>query len=59
MPDLQPESDPSPIKSPICPQCKKAMRFQSALADLRYRNLNHMVFKCDCGWKTDQVIAKE
>jgi hypothetical protein len=35
------------------------MQLQSAEPDARYKNLQHVMFKCDCGWESDQLVADE
>lgn len=45
------------MKPPICPACSKAMQLDSAMPDIRYSNLRHVIFKCDCGWTSDQLVA--
>jgi hypothetical protein len=47
------------IRPPTCPDCGTPMRLQSASPDLRYINLQHMIFMCDCGRASDQLVASE
>jgi hypothetical protein len=35
------------------------MLLQHAAPDTRYKNLRHMMFKCGCGWESDQLVADE
>ena len=44
-------------RPPSCPTCHKPMRFESAKADKQYRKLRHVIFVCDCGRKSDQLVA--
>ena len=53
----RPADPPSAFKPPICPACSKAMQLDSAMPDIRYSNLRHVIFKCDCGWTSDQLVA--
>ena len=59
MPSVRSHGPPPrpPIKLPICPDCEVRMRLESGLPDAHYTNLWHMIFICDCGRKTDQLIA--
>ena len=34
------------------------MRFQCDLPDKEYDNLHHMLFVCDCGRKSDQMVVE-
>jgi hypothetical protein len=34
------------------------MRLESVSPDTRFFNLSHFVFKCDCGWDSDQLVAE-
>ena len=52
------EKPASPIKHPICPQCRVPMRLESGVPDARYSNLRHWMFRCDaCNITTDQLLA--
>jgi hypothetical protein len=33
------------------------MRFESAQVDKQYPKLRHVMFVCDCGRKSDQLVA--
>jgi hypothetical protein len=57
MPDTTPVDPTTPIKLPVCPDCRTCMRLDRASPDNRYRNLHHMIFICECGRTTDQLIA--
>ena len=57
MHDLSSTDSPPPVKPPLCPACQKAMQLQRAVPDANYKNLHHMMFKCDCGWESDQLLA--
>src|SRR5258706_12588926 len=48
-----------PVRSPVCPDCRKPMRFTSAKPDRTLLNLRHALFMCDCGRVSDQVIMDE
>jgi hypothetical protein len=45
------------MKFPACPDCGTCMRLESVSPDLRYRNLQHIIFTCGCGRTTDQLVA--
>jgi len=45
------------IKAPRCPTCRKTMRLESATPDKKYRNLQHVIYVCDCGRTSDQLVA--
>jgi hypothetical protein len=55
MPSVRFDDSPS-IRPPKCPACKKPMRLESAVPDIHFSNLDHFLFKCDCGWDSDQLI---
>ena len=57
MPSVQSDDFPPPIRSPKCPACNKEMRLERALPDVRFVNLTHFLYKCDCGWESDQLVA--
>jgi hypothetical protein len=46
------------IRAPVCPTCEQRMRLKSAQADRSYPNLRHMIFVCDCGRMSDQLVAR-
>ena len=52
-----PPPRPPPIRPPVCPDCDIPMRLESGLPDTRYVNIRHMIFTCDCGRISDQMIA--
>jgi hypothetical protein len=54
VPPIQPANAP---KTPTCPACDKPMRLVSAVPAMMYRNLKQAHFECDCGWKSDALIA--
>src|SRR5215475_5240592 len=56
MPRIRP-TDPLPIKRPVCPTCGKTMRLESSWPDKSYTNLRHMMFRCGCGFRSDQLVA--
>jgi hypothetical protein len=56
MQEIQSAGPRSP-KPPTCPACHKATRLERAAPDVRYRNLQRMPFKCDCGWESDRLVA--
>jgi len=33
------------------------MRLERVSPDIRYFNLDHFLFKCECGWDSDQLVA--
>lgn len=57
MPDTHSDNPSSPIRPPTCPDCGTLMRLESGLPDTRYVNIRHMIFVCDCGRTSDQLIA--
>jgi hypothetical protein len=60
MPNIHSANPPGPtIKAPMCPDCLKSMRFESSQPDTHYTNLNHMMYRCECGRASDQMIAKD
>jgi hypothetical protein len=50
-------SQPLPIKPPTCPACAKAMKLTSVTVDKSFLGLRHMLFICECGWTSDQLVA--
>jgi hypothetical protein len=46
-----------PVRPPTCPDCGVVMRLESASRDGRYINIKHMIYGCDCGRTSDQMIA--
>jgi len=54
---VQPNDVPSGLRPPECPACKKPMRLERVSPDIRYFNLDHFLFKCECGWDSDQLVA--
>lgn len=56
MPSVRSDDPPSPMKLPTCPDCGLIMRFESASPDRQYINLNHAIFVCDCGHKSEQLL---
>jgi hypothetical protein len=46
-----------PVKPPLCPDCGVFMRLENAIPDEHYK-LRHMIFVCDCGRKSDQLVAE-
>jgi hypothetical protein len=57
MPDVRSDNPWSPIKPPICPDCDVPMRLESGWPDTLHTNLRHMIFICDCGRTSDQMVA--
>jgi len=57
MPNTHSANPSASIKHPVCPDCGTAMRLERAAPDSRYRNIHHMIFTCDCGRASDQMIA--
>ena len=56
-PQSQPSPQPPPIKPPTCRVCSKPMQLLSTTADKNFINLHHMLFVCECGWTSDQLVA--
>jgi len=50
-------TDPLPIRPPICPDCVKPMRFVISKLEKTHDILRHVMFVCDCGRCSDQLIA--
>jgi len=44
-------------QTPICPTCAKLMRLEKSMPDETYDNLHHIVFVCDCGRTSDQLVT--
>ena len=57
LPRLQTLIEKRLMRAPWCPTCHKAMRFEGAKADEEYPKLRHVMFVCNCGRKSDQLIA--
>lgn len=45
------------LNPPACPDCKKTMWMQRTWPDPDYPNVRHVVFICDCGRASDQMVA--
>jgi hypothetical protein len=45
------------FKVPVCPTCARPMRLEGLASDRTYRDLSHMMYVCDCGRRSDQLIA--
>ena len=43
--------------TPWCPACHKPMHLVSANADKQYPKLRHVMFVCDCGRNSNQLLA--
>ena len=56
MPSVKTAEEPS-FKVPVCPTCAKAMRLEGLAPDRTYRDLSHMMYMCDCGRRSDQLVA--
>lgn len=46
-----------PVRSPVCPDCMKSMRFVCAELDKQHTSVRHVIFACGCGRTSDQMIA--
>jgi hypothetical protein len=57
MPEIR-QPNPPPIRPPVCPYCRKAMRFVLSKPDKTHYNLRHTLFVCDCGRISDQLSAE-
>ena len=57
LPQLQTLIEKRLMRAPWCPTCRKTMRFERANADNEYPKLRHVIFVCNCGRKSDQLIA--
>ena len=51
-------TDRLPLQLPVCTDCLKPMRFIASLPDGISTALWHVMFKCDCGRTSDQVIVE-
>jgi len=56
MPEIR-QPNPSP-RPPVCPNCRKPMRFVLSRPDKTHYNLRHALFVCDCGRISDQLSAE-
>jgi hypothetical protein len=52
-------TDPFKIRPATCPDCQEQMRFVASLPDGIEPALWHVMFKCDCGRSSDQVITQD
>jgi C4-type Zn-finger protein len=59
MPSVQSNDLAPPIRAPECPVCNKPMRLKRASPDIRFTNLTHFVFECECGRDSDQLVMNE
>jgi len=57
LPELQNLIESYLARPPWCPACHKAMRLVSANPDKKHPKLRHVIFVCDCGRKSDQLVA--
>jgi hypothetical protein len=48
----------APMRPSVCPDCLKPMHFRMSLPDENYSMLLHVMFVCDCGRVSDQLVAK-
>jgi hypothetical protein len=45
------------LNSPVCPDCGKPMRLETAEPHDQFVNIKHMRFRCNCGRTIDPLIA--
>jgi RNase P subunit RPR2 len=45
------------IRRPVCPDCRKPMRYATTELD-KTRPVRHVMFACDCGRTSVQVVAE-
>ena len=45
------------VRSPVCPDCIESMHFVYAEPDKQHTSVRHVIFTCDCGRTSDQMIA--
>jgi hypothetical protein len=57
MPEIR-QPNPPPIRPPVCPYCRKPMRFVLSRPDKTHDNLHHALFVCGCGRISDQLSAE-
>jgi hypothetical protein len=50
-------TEQSPIRPPVCPDCRQPMQFAASQPDQAVEVLHHVLFVCDCGRTSDQLIA--
>jgi hypothetical protein len=53
----QPESSPLRIRQPVCPDCRLPMRVSTAEPITENALLRQVLFVCDCGRTSDQLIT--
>ena len=44
-------------QTPKCPACGKQMRLDRAVPDSRYTNLDRHIFACECGERSELLVA--
>jgi hypothetical protein len=58
MPEIQPESERQlPLRPPECPTCRKPMQLEDMLPHEKYVNLRHAKFVCECGRRSETLVA--
>ena len=45
------------VRTPVCPNCRMPMRYETTEADRHHDNLRHVLFVCSCGLASDQMVA--
>ena len=46
----------SDLRPPVCPNCQLPMRYETSELDKTHANLRQVMFVCDCGLTSDQVV---
>jgi RNase P subunit RPR2 len=54
---MQEQQTQSLIRRPVCPDCRKPMRYATSELD-KTRPVQHVMFVCDCGRTSNQVVAE-
>jgi hypothetical protein len=54
---LPSEKIASALRPPVCPGCHTQMHYETSELDKINSQLRHVMFKCDCGRKSDQLVA--
>ena len=54
---MQGQPTKSPIRPPVCPDCRIPTRFVASEPDRTNSSIRHVMFVCDCGRISDQMVA--
>jgi hypothetical protein len=47
------------FKVPVCPTCDRPMSLEGVTSDRTHSDLSHMIYVCDCGRRSDQLVADQ